>query len=120
MSFDAVATTSSNIEVHGSEGTLAVPDPNHFDGETRLFRLGGTEWETLPVSAGYAGSGRGYGIADLAATPEGEEPRASGTLAYHVLDVMESLLDSAHSGKAVAVTSRAERPSAVPLTGEQG
>ncbi|MEA5455028.1 Gfo/Idh/MocA family oxidoreductase [Sinomonas sp. JGH33] len=115
MSFDAVATHSANIEVHGSLGTLAVPDPNHFDGDTRLFRLGGSEWETLPVSAGYIDSGRGYGIADLARTPQGEEPRASGTLAYHVLDVMESLLDSAHSGKAVATTSRAERPVAVPL-----
>lgn len=115
MSFDAVATHSSNIEVHGSLGTLAVPDPNHFDGDTRLFRLGGSEWETLPVSAGYLDSGRGYGIADLAATV-GEEPRAGGALAFHTLDVMESLLDSAHTGKAVAVTSRAERPSAVPLT----
>ncbi|WP_334172408.1 Gfo/Idh/MocA family protein [Sinomonas sp.] len=120
MSFDAVATHSSNIEVHGSMGTLAVPDPNHFDGDTRVFRLGGAEWETLPVSAGYVGSGRGYGIADLASTPPGEEPRAGGTLAFHVLDVMESLLDSAHSGKAVAVTSRAERPSAVPLTDRRG
>ena len=115
MSFDAVATQSANIEVHGPLGTLAVPDPNHFDGETRLRSLDGTGWETLPVSAGYVDSGRGYGIADLAATPEGEEPRAGGTLAYHVLDVMESLLDSAHAGKAVAVASRAERPRAVPL-----
>ena len=120
MSFDAVATHSANIEVHGPQGTLAVPDPNHFDGETRLFRLGGSEWETLPVSAGYIDSGRGYGIADLAATPEGQEPRAGGVLAFHALDVMESLLDSAHTGKAVAVTSRADRPSAVPLTGQEG
>ncbi|WP_249336269.1 Gfo/Idh/MocA family protein [Sinomonas gamaensis] len=119
MSFDAVATTSSNIEVHGPLGTLAVPDPNHFDGDTRVYRLDGSEWETLPVSAGYAGSGRGYGIADLAATPQGQEPRASGTLAYHVLDVMESLLDSAHTGKAVAVESRADRPAPVPLTAKQ-
>ncbi|MDQ4502898.1 Gfo/Idh/MocA family oxidoreductase [Sinomonas sp. ASV322] len=116
MSFDSVATHSANIEVHGSLGTLAVPDPNVFDGDTRLFRLGGEEWETLPVSAGYVGSGRGYGIADLARTAQGEELRASGALAFHVLEVMESLLDSAHSGVSVAVASRAERPGAVPLT----
>lgn len=119
MSFDAVATHSANIEVHGSLGTLAVPDPNHFDGDTRVHRLGGDRWETLPVSAGYVDSGRGYGIADLAATLETEgpaaEPRAGGTLAFHVLDVMESLLESAHGGRAVAVGSRAERPSAVVL-----
>jgi predicted dehydrogenase len=116
MSFDAVRSTSANIEVHGPLGTLAVPDPNHFDGDTRLFRLGGTEWETLPVSAGYTDSGRGYGIADLALTPAGQDPRASGTLAYHVLDVMESLLDSAHTGKACAIESHTPRPTPVPLT----
>lgn len=116
MSFDATATHSAHIEVHGPLGTLQVPNPNNFDGATRLFRLGASEWETLPVSAGYAGSGRGYGVADLAATPATGEPRAGGTLAYHVLDVMESLLNSAASGASVMVGSRVERPTAVPLT----
>ncbi|WP_235779674.1 Gfo/Idh/MocA family protein [Sinomonas notoginsengisoli] len=119
MSFDAVQTNSPNIEIHGSLGTLAVSDPNHFDGDTRLFRLGGTEWETLPVSAGYVDSGRGYGIADLARSladaGPGEEPRAGGTLAFHVLDVMESLLRSAGTGRAEPVVSRAERPRPVAL-----
>ncbi|WP_422935268.1 Gfo/Idh/MocA family protein [Sinomonas sp. P47F7] len=130
MSFDAVATHSENIEVHGSLGTLAVPDPNHFDGEVQLVPLGSREWEALPVSAGYVDSGRGYGIADIARALAEEavaeasggaagrsagEARANGELAYHVLDVMESLLDSAHAGKAVEVRSRAARPSPVPL-----
>ena len=43
-SFDGVATTAAPIEVHGETGTLAVPDPNHFDGEVRLLELGGTGW----------------------------------------------------------------------------
>ncbi|MFI5664180.1 Gfo/Idh/MocA family protein [Streptomyces sp. NPDC051684] len=116
VSFDAVATHAANIEVHGPRGTLAVPDPNHFAGDTRLFRLGADAWETLPVSAGYVDSGRGYGIADLAAALPAREPRASGTLAYHVLDVMESLLASAASGTSVTVSSRAARPESVPLT----
>ncbi|MGW0686260.1 Gfo/Idh/MocA family protein [Streptomyces sp. NPDC002754] len=116
MSFDAVATHSANIEVHGPRGTLAVPDPNHFAGDTRLFRLGAEAWEILPVSAGYVGSGRGYGIADLATTPPTHEPRASGSLAYHVLDIMESLLGSAAGGTSVTVSSRAARPAAAPLT----
>ncbi|WP_327673759.1 MULTISPECIES: Gfo/Idh/MocA family oxidoreductase [unclassified Streptomyces] len=115
VSFDAVATHSSNIEVHGPRGSLAVPDPNHFAGDTRLFRLGAETWEALPVSAGYSDSGRGYGIADLAATPPTHEPRASGTLAYHVLDIMESLLGSAAGGTSVTVSSRAPRPAPVPL-----
>ena len=113
MSFDAVKTKSPNIEVHGELGSLAVPDPNHFDGDVQLFPLGGTEWQTLPVSAGYADSGRGFGIADLAGTPEGQEPRAGGQLAFHALEIMEGVLKSAHSGQAVAITSTADRPAAV-------
>jgi predicted dehydrogenase len=116
MSFDAVKSKSPNIEIHGERGSLVVPDPNHFDGEVQLFALGADAWETLPVSAGYVGAGRGFGIEDLANTPEGAEPRAGGTLAYHALDVMESLLESARTGSAVRINSTVERPGAVELT----
>ncbi|MFL5719588.1 MAG: gfo/Idh/MocA family oxidoreductase, partial [Chloroflexota bacterium] len=68
-----------------------------------------------PISAGYERSSRGYGIADLAATPAGQEPRAGGALAFHVLDVMESLLESAGTGSRVDVASRCSRPAPVPL-----
>ncbi|MFC7849188.1 Gfo/Idh/MocA family protein [Arthrobacter sp. NPDC057388] len=116
MSFDAVKSKSPNIEIHGERGSLAVPDPNHFDGDVQLFALGAEEWQTLPVSAGYVDSGRGFGIADLAATPPGSEPRAGGQLAYHALEVMESVLASAKSGSAVQIQSTAARPAAVELT----
>ncbi|SEQ40805.1 Gfo/Idh/MocA family oxidoreductase [Arthrobacter sp. OV608] len=116
MSFDAVKSKSPNIEIHGEQGSLVVPDPNHFDGEVQLFPLGADAWETLPVSAGYVDSGRGFGIADLASTPEGAEPRAGGTLAFHVLEVMESVLESAHTGTAIRISSTAERPAGVELT----
>ncbi|MFK4039267.1 Gfo/Idh/MocA family protein [Nonomuraea wenchangensis] len=115
MSFDAAATRAPNIEVHGERGSLVVPDPNHFDGVVQLSAVGDAGWRDLPDSAGYVAAGRGVGLADLAATPAGEEPRASGTLAFHVLDVMESLLASAASGAAVTVASTCERPSSVPL-----
>jgi predicted dehydrogenase len=116
MSFDAVKSKSPNIEIHGSTGSLVVPDPNYFDGEVQLFSLGADGWETLPVSAGYVDSGRGFGIADLASTARGEEPRAGGALAYHALEVMESVLESAHSGRAVPIRSTVERPKSVELT----
>ncbi|WP_369372459.1 Gfo/Idh/MocA family protein [Promicromonospora sp. Populi] len=115
MSFDSVATRSSRIEVHGQTGSLVVPDPNGFDGDVELHELGG-EWRTLEPSAGYRDAARGYGIADLATTPVGEAARANGDLAYHVLDIMTSLLAAADSGSTVKVESRCERPSAVPLS----
>lgn len=112
MSFDAVATTAANIEVHGEQGSLVVPDPNRFDGDVRLRALGSTEWETLPSSAGYPDGGRGIGLSDLASNP-GAEPRAGGALGFHVLDVMESLLTAAHEGRSVTVESTCPRPPAV-------
>ncbi|HKU35703.1 MAG TPA: Gfo/Idh/MocA family oxidoreductase [Paenarthrobacter sp.] len=116
MSFDAVRTKSPNIEIHGEKGSLVVPDPNHFDGDVQLFALGAADWETLPVSAGYVDSGRGFGIADLAATPSGQEPRAGGELAFHALEVMESVLESAKTGQSVSIKSTATRPATVELT----
>ena len=116
MSFDAVKSKSPNIEIHGERGSLVVPDPNHFDGDVQLFALGAEDWQTLPVSAGYVDSGRGFGIADLAATPPGSEPRVGGQLAYHALEVMESVLASAKTGTAVQIQSTAARPAAVELT----
>jgi predicted dehydrogenase len=116
MSFDAVRSKSSSIEIHGECGSLVVPDPNLFDGDVELFKLGAVAWETLPVSAGYVGAGRGFGIADLASTPAGSEARAGGLLAFHVLEVMESVLESAHSGSVVTIRSTAARPDMVELT----
>lgn len=115
MSFDAVKTKSPNIEVHGEHGSLVVPDPNHFEGDVQVFALGADDWETLPVSAGYADSGRGFGIADLIRTPAGLEPRAGGALGFHALDVMESVLESAQTGAPVMIGSTVERPAPVEL-----
>lgn len=129
-SFDAVATKASNIEVHGELGTLSVPDPNKFSGDVHVRELGGSDWRQLPVSAGYRNASRGYGLADmiwshqdaLAETgrtvewPGSIKPRASGALAYHVLDIMESLLQSAETGNTVDVLSTASRPEVVALT----
>ncbi|MEV7634938.1 Gfo/Idh/MocA family oxidoreductase [Pseudarthrobacter enclensis] len=116
MSFDAVRTKSPNLEIHGERGSLVVPDPNRFDGDVELFALGASQWEVLPVSAGYLDAGRGFGIADLAATPPGTEPRAGGALAFHILEIMESMLESARTGVSVPVHSTAPRPAPVPLT----
>jgi predicted dehydrogenase len=114
MSFDAAATKASNIEVHGSDATLIAPDPNQFDGDVSIHPVGG-EWSVLPISAGYRDAGRGYGIADLAATGDDQQIRASGDLGLHVLDVMLSLLQSAHDGTAVEVSTTCQRPASVPL-----
>ncbi|MFF7472993.1 Gfo/Idh/MocA family oxidoreductase [Streptomyces sp. NPDC008092] len=115
MSFEVWAAQLPRIEVYGTAGSLSVPDPNGFDGQVRLFRAEGDGWEDLPVRGGYADASRGYGVSDLArALAAGTPHRASGQLAQHVLDVMESLLAAGESGHAVRITSSCERPAAVP------
>jgi predicted dehydrogenase len=116
MSFDAPATRASPIEVHGERASLVVPDPNRFDGEVLVRGAGEPAWRTLPPSAGYQAARRGYGLAEMATLGRHAAPRASGTLAFHVLDIMESLLDSAASGQARPVSSTCARPAPVPLT----
>jgi predicted dehydrogenase len=116
MSFDAVSTQASPIEVHGDLASLVVPDPNRFDGEVLVRAPGDQKWRSLPTSAGYQDASRGYGLADLAATPPDLEPRAGGQLAFHVLDIMESLLASAGTSKALSVQSTCARPRPVQLT----
>jgi predicted dehydrogenase len=117
MSFDAAASHAARIEIHGEAASLAVPDPNMFDGDVLVRDIGAGDWTKMSPSAGYRGASRGYGIADLAATPAGSEPRAGGRLAYHVLEIMESLLASARSGRTVDVSSSCERPAPVGLGG---
>ncbi len=112
MSFDSVASRASRIEVHGTAGSLVVPDPNQFDGEVELNT--GSGWITVEPSAGYVDAGRGVGLVDWAQSA-GAGSRASGEMAFHVLDIMESLLASASAGVQVPVLSTVARPSLVPL-----
>ena len=116
MSFDVWAARLPRIEVHGTEGSLSVPDPNNFDGKVEIATATARDWTELPVAGGYAGAGRGVGVADMArAIRTGGDHRANGALAYHVLDVLESLLEAAAQDQPVDVASTVERPAAVPL-----
>jgi len=116
MSFEVWAGRLPRIEVYGTEGSLSVPDPNGFDGPVHIYRAGDSEWSEVAEAGGYRGATRGYGVSDLAsALAAGVPHRADGQLAYHVLDVMETLLAAAELGRAVDVASSCERPAAVPL-----
>lgn len=115
-SFDVHGARLPRIEVHGDQSSVSVPDPNTFGGTVELYRPGEREWETVEPSGGYAEAGRGFGVSDMArAIREGGPHRANGDVAFHVLDIMESLLQAAEDGKAVDIESDCERPESVPL-----
>lgn len=113
-SFDVWAHHMPCIEIYGSEGTLSVPDPNTFGGPVRLFR-GGGDWEEVELSHGFAENSRGLGVKDLAmAKSESREPRASGKLALHVLEVMHGIHEASRNRAAYAIQTKIDRPKAMP------
>jgi predicted dehydrogenase len=116
VSFDVWKSRAPLFEVFGTQGTMAVPDPNRFDGDVEIAPAATREWETVPVSAGWADSGRGYGLADMARAIETGRPhRASGEMAFHVLEVMDGILRAAESRSVVGIASSVQRPAPVPL-----
>jgi predicted dehydrogenase len=119
-SFDVWAANLPRIEIYGSEGTLSVPDPNRFDGPVKVFQAKTGEWQDVPLTHSDEVS-RGVGVADMAyAIAYGRPHRASGNLAYHVLDVMEAFEDSSQGGQHVSVSSHCDRPAPLPTGLELG
>lgn len=120
-SFDVWAVRLPCIEVHGTEGSMSVPDPNCFGGPVEVFRPDGEGWRDVPLSHGYTENNRGIGVADMAyALASGRKHRASGELAFHVLDVMCAIHDASDAGTWVDLGSACERPAALPLGLEDG
>jgi predicted dehydrogenase len=112
--FDVWYAELPRIEIYGAEGTLSLPDPNTFGGPVRLRRAG-EEWQDIPLTHGYTQNSRGLGLADLAyGLRTGRPHRASGELAYHILDIMHAFHDASREGRHVVLESTIERPDALP------
>jgi predicted dehydrogenase len=112
-SFDSYVRRQA-FEVTGEHGTMEVP-VSGFDGPTRLLRDPERPdgWETLPPP-GHPRD-RGAGVLEMArAIRAGHPPRASGRLAFHVLDVLLAIEESAASGQPVQVASTADPVTALP------
>jgi len=111
MSFDVWDPCLPRIEIYGKEGTLYMHDddpyggPNIFGGKV-LVRIGkDSDWlgfpsqiprreklnplDDIPLLYNYNGNSRGVGLADMIyAIKSGRKNRASGEIAYHVLETM--------------------------------
>jgi predicted dehydrogenase len=108
------------IQVYGSEGVLGLPDPNTFGGPVRIrVHADDQGWRELPL--GYQHTEgcrdcRGLGVVEMVlAIRAGRQPRASGELAFHVLDVMQGMAESAREGRHMDVRSTCERPRPLPI-----
>jgi len=110
-SFDVWHHRLPFIEIYGTEGTLSTPDPNRFDGPVFIRRAKDETWHEVPLTHGYINEARGLGVADMAhAMRSGRPHRANGEMAYHVLDSIESFVQSATEGRHITLTSTCTRP----------
>lgn len=114
-SFDVWAAELPRIEIYGTDGTLSVPDPNTFGGPVRLHLAGGDAWVDVPLTHVHARNSRGLGVADMAsALCSGRPHRASGEMAYHVLDVMHAIHNASREDRHIMIQSTCSRPASLP------
>lgn len=115
QSFDIWPGEMPCLEIYGSEGTLSIPDPNLFGGPVRL-RRGSGDLKEIPLTHGYEADHRGIGVADMARALRAGIPnhRASGELAYHVLELIDGFLSSSKGGAYVTLRSSCLRPEPLP------
>lgn len=121
-SWDVFRHSNYPIELHGTEGSLRLPDPDTFGGVIGLSRKG-APWQETDTAGGLLGAinwpidkpdranYRMVGLADLARSIiEGRAPRASGDLALHVLEIMEAILRAGETGQAQTIAGSATQP----------
>jgi predicted dehydrogenase len=110
-SFDVYSHTLPCIEIYGSEGTIRAPDPNTFGGPIFVRRFREEGWSEIPLLKDFRSNSRGLGLVDMAeAITESRPHRASGELAYHVLEVMHGFHDASASGNYYVPKSSCQRP----------
>lgn len=121
-SWDVFRHSNHPIELHGTEGSLRLPDPDTFGGMVAVSHRGAPWQETdtahdlfgavnWPIAAPDRANYRMLGLADLARSiVEGRPARASGALALHVLEVMEAILTAGATGQARVIAGTVAQP----------
>jgi len=128
-SFDVINHQRNHIELYGTKGSMIVPDPNMFGGPVSTSFTEGGEWEKYstenmqigktnifnqsgrsnetPTNANY----RGVGLSEMiSCIDNNKEHRCNGNLALHVLDLIESTINSAISANKIELQTICEKP----------
>lgn len=117
LSFDVPAESTLPppvFELYGTEATLALPDPNRFDGPVRLKGVGESAPDPVPLTHDYT-AGRGIGVADLASAIRTDwSPRTEAALARHVLEILAAVREASETGGHVALETTVDRPDPLP------
>jgi len=113
LSFDSALERHGVVEIHGTEGSIVIADPNQFAGRIAYVKPLGVirdgmsfEQEWIEIEHEDVKVGRGLGALDMVrAIAEGRPHVASGELGFHVLDILLSAQESAATGQTIVVES---------------
>jgi predicted dehydrogenase len=115
-SFDVWGTRTPNIEIHGTMGSLIVPDPNKFSGPVYVKKHDYSDFIEVPLTHGFTANSRGLGVVDMASTIlNGGKHKANGEMAHHVLELMHGFNISSNTGRHYYVESTCEIPTSFPM-----
>ena len=125
-SWDVAHSDHPNMELYGTQGTLALPDPNFFGGGVVVRTDPGdpdrqdmAPADDHPLSrpnrvlndGRHMADYRGIGLADMIdAIATGREARCSLDRALHAVDVMTAILRAARDGGVVEIAQTCTRP----------
>jgi len=71
----------------------------------------------VDLTHGFTEDTRGIGITEMAhAIRSGKPHRATGEMAYHILDIMQAVDDSSKAGRHMELNSACARPEPLPAT----
>jgi len=117
-SFDVWGHKHPHIEIHGTRGSMIVPDPNNFGGEVLVKQHFDTDFKPYPLLTKDSTNSRGIGLSDMAqALLEGRKNhRANGKLALHVLEIMEKIHTSSDEHREIRLESTCEKPVPMPMS----
>lgn len=114
-SFDANSYLP-RLEIFGTEGSMILPDPNTFNGPVMIKRHNTSEWSQIPLTHEYSENSRGLGVADMAqALISGHKFHANGEMAYHVLDIICSMIDASNDSRHYYIESKCESLKSLPF-----
>ena len=122
LSFDSALERHGIMEIHGTEGSLVLPDPNRFAGRIAYVKPLGVLADGVQIEQPWheveqqgVVVGRGLGVLDMVRALAEDRPHiASGELGLHVLDIMLSAQTSAADGSFVTVDSTVAPVPALP------
>ena len=114
MNSDCILDETYGLEIYGTEGIVYMGNPNEFGNPVYIKKTLSDKVE-FPLTHGYAENSRGVGAAEMAwSILAGRKNRASKEMAFHVFELMHSIMTSAETGKVITLESTFETPKALP------